>query len=132
MINDRFINGITNDMLRTAILASYKTENSFTRVLGSKTMLQRAVELDEIYVRKQVEIYVRKLFENNVQLMLIRFAIIVTNEDIIRQIVRNHNVHYVHHLQIQVKAHMVTISVERVNIIYHQKPQHRQIQLRRH
>ena len=43
-------------MLGSAILASYKTENSFSRMLGSKTMLQRAVELDEIYGRKQVDL----------------------------------------------------------------------------
>ena len=43
-------------MSRTAILASYKSENSFLRIFGSKTMLQRAVEQDEIYGRIQVDL----------------------------------------------------------------------------
>ena len=55
-VHDRFINGIESDMLRSSILASYKENGIFSSIYGGKSLLDRAVELEEIYDRKQVEI----------------------------------------------------------------------------
>ncbi len=55
-IHDKFINGINSDMLRSSILASYKNEGLMTNFYGGRSLLDRAVELEEIYDRKQVEI----------------------------------------------------------------------------
>ena len=55
-VHDKFINGINSDMLRSSILASYKEHGIFSSLYCSKSLLDRAVELEEIYDRKQVEI----------------------------------------------------------------------------
>ena len=55
-VHDKFINGINSDMLRSSILASYKEDGIFSSIYGGKSLLDRAVELEEIYDRKQVEI----------------------------------------------------------------------------
>lgn len=55
-VQERFIKGIHNDLLRGHLLATYKQENSFTRLFSNKSVLERAKELNETYGQKQVDI----------------------------------------------------------------------------
>jgi hypothetical protein len=60
-IHERFITGLNNDLLRGHLLASFKNDGLCSRVFGSKSLIERAVELEEIYGTKQVEInFVKK------------------------------------------------------------------------
>ena len=65
-IHERFITGLNNDLLRGHLLASFKNDGLCTRVFGSKSLIERAVELEEIYGTKQVEINFVKKDTSNV------------------------------------------------------------------
>ena len=65
-IHERFITGLNNDLLRGHLLASFKNDGLCTRVYGSKSLFERAVELEKIYGTKQVEINFVKKDRSNV------------------------------------------------------------------
>ena len=66
MIYERFTSGINNDIIRGQLLASYKITNLFGRVFRGKTLLDRAVELEEIYGKGQVNINLVRTDKSNV------------------------------------------------------------------
>ena len=66
MIHERFTSGINNDIIRGQLLASYKITNLFGRVFRGKTLLDRAVELEEIYGKGQVSINLVRTDKSNV------------------------------------------------------------------
>ena len=65
-IHERFISGLSNDLLRGHILASYKVHGLFAKIFGGKSLLDRAVELEEIYGKEQSNINFVKTDKINV------------------------------------------------------------------
>ena len=56
LVTERFINGITNQSLRTSILATRRSDTEQHR--KSKHVLEMAAELNEIFGRSQVDLNV--------------------------------------------------------------------------
>lgn len=55
-IDERFMSGLFNDALRTKLMETYKYGNFFSKMFSSRSVLERALELDEIFGSKRVDI----------------------------------------------------------------------------
>ena len=55
-IDERFMLGLSNDALRTKLMETCKFSNFFDKIFAGKSILDKALELDEIYGSKKVDI----------------------------------------------------------------------------
>ena len=55
-VDERFMLGISNDALRTKLMETCKFSNFFDKIFAGKSVLDKALELDEIYGSKKVDI----------------------------------------------------------------------------
>jgi hypothetical protein len=55
-VDERFMLGLSNDALRTKLMETCKFSNFFDKIFAGKSTLEKALELDEIYGSKKVDI----------------------------------------------------------------------------
>jgi hypothetical protein len=55
-VDEKFMLGISNDALRTKLMETCKFSNFFDKIFAGKSVLDKALELDEIYGSKKVDI----------------------------------------------------------------------------